>query len=128
MGKKYISEEEIIKCEAVISVFQELYNKEDIIALVAGNYGIVVLQWYSENWGFEQMTTFTNYIELYKYLWNQWREYELYRIMEGTEWEEADFETMYRNLEEKNKKRFREKRLVFWMLLLNNLQMKIVKT
>lgn len=61
MGKKYISEEEIIKCEAVISVFQELYNKEDIIALVAGNYGIVVLQWYSENWGFEQMTTFTNY-------------------------------------------------------------------
>jgi len=124
MGKKYISEEEIIKCEAVISVFQELYNKEDIIALVAGNYGIVVLQWYSENWGFEQMTTFTNYIELYKYLWNQWREYELYRIMEGTEWEEADFETMYRNLEEKNKKRFREKRLFFWMLLLNSLQMK----
>lgn len=124
MGKKYISEEEIIKCEAVISVFQELYNKEDIIALVAGNYGIVVLQWYSENWGFEQMTTFTNYIELYKYLWSQWREYELYRIMEGTEWEEADFETMYRNLEEKNKKRFREKRLFFWMLLLNSLQMK----
>ena len=71
MGKKYISEEERIKCEAVISVFQELYNKEDIIALVAGNYGIVVLQWYSENWGFEQMITFTNYIELYKYLWNQ---------------------------------------------------------
>jgi len=124
MGKKYISEEEIIKCEAVISVFQELYNKEDIIALVAGNYGIVVLQWYSENWGFEQMTTFTNYIELYKYLWNQWREYELYRIMEGTEWEEADYDTMYRNLEEKNKKRFREKRLFFWMLLLNSLQMK----
>ena len=124
MGKKYISEEEIIKCEAVISVFQELYNKEDIIALVAGNYGIVVLQWYAENRGFEQMTTFTNYIELYKYLWNQWREYELYRIMEGTEWEEADFETMYRNLEEKNKKRFREKRLFFWMLLLNSLQMK----
>lgn len=105
-----------------------MYDKEDIIALVAGDYGIVVLQWYAENRGFEQMTTFTNYIELYKYLWNQWREYELYRIMEGTEWEEADFETMYRNLEEKNKKRFREKRLVFWMLLLNNLQMKIVKT
>ena len=40
------------------------------------------------------------------------------------EWEEADFETMYRNLEEKNKKRFREKRLFFWMLLLNSLQMK----
>lgn len=124
MRKKYISEEEKIKCEAVIRVFQEMYDKEDIIALVVGDYGIIVLQWYAENRGFEQMTTFTNYIELYKYLWNQWREYELYRIMVGTEWEEADFETMYRNLEEKNKKRFREKRLVFWMLLLNNLQMK----
>ena len=61
-------------------------------------------------------------MELYKFLWNQWREYELFRRMEGTRWEESDFETMYRNLEEKNKQRFREKRLFFWMLLLNNLQ------
>lgn len=122
MSRKYITEEEKIKCKAVIRVFQELFDKEDIIALVAGDYGIVVLQWYMKNRGFEQITTFTNHMELYKFLWNQWREYELFRRMEGTRWEESDFETMYRNLEEKNKQRFREKRLFFWMLLLNNLQ------
>ena len=122
MSRKYITEEEKIKCRAVIHVFQELFDKEDIIALVAGDYGIVVLQWYMKNRGFEQITTFTNHMELYKFLWNQWWEYELFRIMEGTRWEESDFETMYRNLEEKHKQRFREKRLFFWMLLLNNLQ------
>ena len=68
MEKKYITEEEKIKCKAVIRVFQELFDKEDIIALVAGDYGIVVLQWYMKNRGFEQVTTFTDYKELYKFL------------------------------------------------------------
>lgn len=101
MREKYISEEEKIKCKAVIRVFQELYDKEDIIALVAGDYGIVVLQWYEKNYGFNQVTTFTDYKELYQYLWEQWREYELFRRMEGTQWEEADFETMYSKLEKR---------------------------
>lgn len=126
MGKKYITEEEKIKCKAVIRVFQELYDREDIIALVAGDYGIVVLQWYMRNRGFEQVTTFTDYKELYKFLWNQWKEYELFRRMEGTELEEADFETMYQSLNEKNRKEFRKKRVFFWKLLLDTLHSKHV--
>lgn len=81
----------------------------------------MVLQWYMKNRGFEQVTTFTDYKELYKFLWNQWREYELFRRMEGTELEEADFETMYQSLNEKNRKEFRKKRVFFWKLLLDNL-------
>lgn len=61
MSRKYITEEEKIKCRAVIHVFQELFDKEDVIALVAGDYGIVVLQWYMKNRGFEQITTFKSY-------------------------------------------------------------------
>ena len=76
MRKRYISEEEKIKCKAVINVFQELYDKEDIIALTAGDYGIVVLQWYMKEHGFDSVTTFTNHLELYKYLREQWWEYE----------------------------------------------------
>lgn len=121
MSRKYITEEEKIKCKAVIRVFQELFDKEDIIALVAGDYGIVVLQWYMKNRGFEQVTTFTNWMELYKFLWEQWREYELFRRMEGTEFEEADFETMYQNLDKKSRREFWEKRVFFWKLLLDNL-------
>ena len=121
MREKYISEEEKIKCKAVIRVFQELYDKEDIIALVAGDYGIVVLQWYEKNYGFNQVTTFTDYKKLYQYLWEQWWEYELFRRMEGTEWEEADFETMFSKLEKKSQREFMEKRVLFWKLLLDNL-------
>ena len=122
MRKKYISEEEKIKCKAVINVFQELYDKEDIIALVAGDYGIVVLQWYMKEHGFDSVTTFTNHMELYHYLWKQWWEYELFSRMEGTEWEEADFETKYSNMGEKSQKELMEKRVFFWNLLLDNLR------
>ena len=121
MKKKYITEEEKIKCKAVIRAFQELYDKEDIIALVAGDYGIVVLQWYEKNYGFNQVTTFTDYKELYQYLWEQWREYELFRRMEGTQWEEADYDTMFSKLGKKNQREFMEKRVFFWKLLLDNL-------
>ena len=121
MRKKYISEEEKIKCKAVIRVFQELYDKEDIIALVAEDYGIVVLQWYEKNYGFNQVTTLTDYKELYKYLLEQWWEYELFRRMEGTEWEEADYDTMFSKLGKKNQREFMEKRVFFWKLLLDNL-------
>ena len=121
MREKYISEEEKIKCKVVIRVFQELYDKEDIIALVAGDYGIVVLQWYEKNYGFNQVTTFTDYKELYQYLWEQWWEYELFRRMEGTQWEEADYETMFSKLEKMSQRELMEKRLFFWKLLLDHL-------
>ena len=40
----------------------------------------------------------------------------------GTQWEEADYDTMFSKLEKKGQREFMEKRVFFWKLLLDNLQ------
>ncbi len=81
--------------------------------MVAGDYGIVVLQWYEKNYGFNQVTTFTDYKELYQYLWEQWWEYELFSRMEGKEQKDADYDTMYSKLEKKSQREFMKKEFSF---------------
>lgn len=68
-----ISEDERRKCKPVIDDFEKffVYDKEDcIVAVDAGGYGFVLLQYYKRGSDFENCNTYTDSKELFDNLWD----------------------------------------------------------
>ena len=81
MEKKiYITEEERAKCQKVADAFAELYEMADIAVVDAGRYGFVMLKYYKPPHGFEDEITFTDSVELFEGLWEEWLNTKLYLL------------------------------------------------
>lgn len=114
----YISAVEREKCQKVIDAFEELFEdlccKEDcIVALDAGGYGFVVLQYYRVNRGFEDCKTYTNSKDLFEALWYEWFNTRLLRLTKGTALEEESFEDMFKGLSKETQKELHDRRTYF---------------
>ena len=67
----YITEEERRKCRKVAEAFAELEDV-DVVVVDVGRYGFVKLQYYVPQKGFENDVTFTESMELFEDLWEEW--------------------------------------------------------
>lgn len=120
MGQKqvYVSEDERRKCKRVIDAFEEFFNelqdKEDcIVAVDAGGYGYVLLQYYKPGSGFENCSTYTDSMELFEDLWDEWLGTTLLRLTKGTALEEERFEDMFKALPRDKQKELQDKHIYF---------------
>lgn len=113
--KKYITEEEQIKCRKVIDAFAELYETtdDDIVVLDGGRYGFIKLQYYSYPNGFNTSMTFTDSVVLFDDLWEDWLNMQLFNIAKGTAMIELDYEDIFLSLPEEKKQTLMEKREYF---------------
>lgn len=94
----YITDEEKEKCQSVVDAFEELYDLTDTIVVDAGKYGFVKLQYYQELRGFEVMLTYTDSKKLFDDLWQDWFEEKIMLEVEGTPFEELEYEEIFARL------------------------------
>ncbi|MEH2951548.1 hypothetical protein VV089_00905 [Candidatus Merdisoma sp. JLR.KK011] len=101
MEKKiYITEEERTKCQKVADAFAELYEMENIVVLDVGRYGFVMLKYYNLPHGFEDAITFTDSVELFEDLWEEWLNTKLYLLAKGTPLLEKGYKGVFEGLPE----------------------------
>ena len=101
MEKKiYITEEERTKCQKVADAFADLYEMENIVVLDVGRYGFVMLKYYNLPHGFEDAITFTDSVELFEDLWEEWLNTKLYLLAKGTPLLEKGYKGVFEGLPE----------------------------
>ena len=96
----YITEEERVKCQKVADAFAELYEIENIVVLDAGRYGFVELKYYKPPHGFEDAITYTDSVELFEGLWEEWLNTKLYLLAKGTALLENGYKGVFESLSE----------------------------
>lgn len=96
--KVYITEEERVKCKKVADAFAELYEMADIAVVDAGRYGFVMLKYYKPPHGFEDEITFTDSVELFEGLWEEWLNTKLYLLARGTPLLEKGYKGVFESL------------------------------
>lgn len=113
MKKSYITEEEREKCKKVGEAFAELYEMENILVLDVGRFGFVKLQYYTERWGFDDVTTYTDSESMFEDLWQEWFSTKLYLITKGTPLIELEYEDILKWLPEETQKEITGKKAIF---------------
>lgn len=99
MEKKiYITEKERAKCQKVADAFAELYEMADIVVVDVGRYGFVMLKYYKPPHGFEDEITFTDSVELFEGLWEEWLNTKLYLLARGTPLLEKGYKGVFESL------------------------------
>ena len=58
--KSYITDIERERCKKVAAAYAELYELESILVLDVGRYGFVKLQYYTPEYGFNDVITYTD--------------------------------------------------------------------
>lgn len=100
MEKKiYITEEEEhAKCQKVADAFAELYETADIVVVDVGRYSFLMLKYYKPSHGFEDEITFTDRVELFEGLWEEWLNTKLYLLARGTPLLEKGYKGVFESL------------------------------
>ena len=96
--KVYISDEEREKCRKVVNAFAEELDDIEITVVDAGRYGFVKLTYYKFPYGFDDAISFTDSLELFLDLWDEWIEAQLLKITKNTPMAEMDYEEMFKCL------------------------------
>ena len=96
--KVYISDEEREKCRKVVNAFAEELDDIEIMVVDAGRYGFVKLTYYKFPYGFDDAISFTDSLELFLDLWDEWIEAQLLKITKNTPMAEMDYEEMFKCL------------------------------
>lgn len=109
----YITEIERERCQRVADAYSELYENDDLLAMDAGRYGFVIVQYYIEQRGFESVYTFTDSRDLFEDLWKDWLYSELIGLAKGTPMIEMDYEEIFRCLPKEKQKEIMDKRMYF---------------
>ena len=114
MGTKlYITDEKRKKCRKVVESFKELYERTDVIALDAGKYGFVKLQYYKLPAGFDAVATYRNSESLFNDLWDEWLCDQLLTLVQGTPTENLDYKEIFMCLPEEKQKELMAKKRYF---------------
>ncbi len=109
----YITEEEWAKCQKVADAFVELYEIENILAVDAGRYGYVKLQYYKPPHGFEDAVIFTDSRDMFEDLWQEWLNTKLYMLAKGTPLMEGGYEGVFKSLTKEKQSELIERRADF---------------
>lgn len=109
----YISKLEQERCRKVADAYSELYENEDLLALDAGRYGFVVVQYYVAPRGFDNVYTYTDSQVMFEDLWEEWLKSELIRLAEGTPMTEMDYGDMFKCLPDEKKKELMDTKMYF---------------
>lgn len=109
----YITEIEREKCQRVADAYSELYETDSLVVLDAGRYGFVMLQYYSEDCGFDSMSTYTDSRVLFECLWEEWLNTQLLIIARGTPMEEMDYEDIFKCLPKEKQEELMDRRMYF---------------
>ena len=109
------NEEKFIRRLEVLSDFQvETAIKDIEISVVdAGRYGFVKLTYYKFPYGFDDAISFTDSLELFRDLWDEWIEAQLLKITKNTPMAEMDYEEMFKCLSKDMQDKLMAKREYF---------------
>lgn len=111
--KVYISDEEHEKCKKVVNAFAEELDDIEISVVDAGRYGFVKLTYYKFPYGFDDAISFTDSLELFLDLWDEWIEAQLLKITKNTPMAEMDYEEMFKCLSKDTQDKLMAKREFF---------------
>lgn len=111
--KAYITDTERRRCREVAAAFEELYWDEDIVVLDAGNYGYVKLQYYEPPFGFSDVMVYTDSMELFSELWQEWRNSRLLALVKGTPITDLEYKQIFQCLPREKQQEIARKRRYF---------------
>lgn len=94
----YISDEEREKCRKVVNAYGAELDDVKITVVDAGKYGFVKLTYYKFPYGFDEAITYTDSLELFFDIWEEWLETQLLRLTKNTPIAELDYEDMFKCL------------------------------
>lgn len=109
----HISDEERKKCKKVVDAFADEFDDLEIMVLDAGKYGFAKLTCYDYPYGFVNTKAFTNSFDLFKDLWNEWFEEQLYKNIESSRILEMDYEDMFQSLSQDTQEKIMAKKEYF---------------
>ena len=111
--RKYISDEEHEKCKRVVSAYEKELDDIEVTVVDAGRFGFVKLIYYKFPYGFDNAIAYTNSLELFFDLWDEWFEAQLLALTKGTPMAELDYEDIYKCLSEDKQEELMAKREYF---------------
>ena len=111
--RKYISDEEYEKCKRVVSAYEKELDEMDISVVDAGRFGFVKLIYYKYPYGFDDAISYTNSLELFLDLWDEWLEAKLLKLTKNTPLAELDYEDIFKSLPKDKQKEIMSKREYF---------------
>ena len=97
----------------VAAAYAELYELESILVLDVGRYGFVKLQYYTPEYGFNDVITYTDSESMFEDLWQEWLDTRLYLFAKGTPMLEMGYEEIFKCLPEEKQKELLEQKAVF---------------
>lgn len=109
----YISDEEHEKCKRVVSAYAEELDELEISVVDAGRFGFVKLIYYKFPYGFDDAIAYTDSLELFLDLWDEWLEAQLLALTKGTPMAELDYEDMFKCLSKEKQEELMAKREYF---------------
>ena len=99
--KSYITDIERERCKKVAAAYAELYELESILVLDVGRYGFVKLQYYTPEYGFNDVITYTDSESMFE------------DLAKGTPMLEMGYEEIFKCLPEEKQKELLEQKAVF---------------
>lgn len=111
--RSYISEEEHEKCKRVVSAYEKELNDVEVTVVDAGRFGFVKLIYYKFPYGFDDAIAYTDSLELFLDLWDEWLEAQLLALTKGTPMAELDYEDMFKCLSKEKQEELMAKREYF---------------
>lgn len=99
--------------QKVAAAYAELYELENILVLDVGRYGFVKLQYYTPEYGFNDVITYTDSESMFEDLWQEWLDTRLYLFAKGTPMLEMGYEEIFKCLPEEKQKELLEQKAVF---------------
>ena len=111
--RSYISEEEHEKCKRVVSAYEKELDDVEVTVVDAGRFGFVKLIYYKFPYGFDDAISYTDSLELFLDLWDEWLEAQLLALTKGTPMAELDYEDMFKCLSKEKQEELMAKREYF---------------
>ncbi len=111
--RKYISDKEREKCRRVVSAYEEALDDTEVSVVDAGRFGFVKLIYYKFPYGFDDAIAYTDSLQLFLDLWEEWLESQLLKLTKNTPMQEMDYEDMFKCLSKEKQDELMAKREYF---------------
>lgn len=111
--RKYISDEEHEKCKRVVSAYEKELDEIEVTVVDAGRFGFVKLIYYKFPYGFDDAIAYTDRLELFLDLWDEWFEAQLLALTKNTPMAELDYEDIFKCLSKDTQEELMAKREYF---------------
>lgn len=111
--EKYITDEEMKKCQKVTEVYAEELEDDDILLINVGRYGFVMLQYFQPLMEFDNVITFRDSRKMFECLWEEWLFTQLIKISEEKQFKNMDYDDVFDSLTQEKQKELMDKKMYF---------------